>query len=140
MRFSVPYLFLCGGLVLLTAASLSFSTPHIAISGMPAIVMTGSPTESALRRELQEAQRRFMVLRARNFSLRQKLQQAEAQRDLAQAQLRLVHNKSVSGDMEDLISTDVMTLSAGELLKRNSQCLLVQIPLRPEVRIREERQ
>ncbi|HHA2248459.1 TPA: hypothetical protein ACOEHG_003359 [Enterobacter ludwigii] len=125
MSFTVPYLSLRGGLLLLTAASLSFSSPHTAISGVSTAVTICLPAEAALRRDLQEAQKRFASLRVKNFQLRQQLLRAEMQRDMAKAQLWAVRDKSVTGDIGDLTSTDVMSVSI-----RQQQELPVQVPLR----------
>ncbi|MNG54569.1 hypothetical protein D3C79_126130 [compost metagenome] len=125
MSFTVPYLSLRGGLLLLTAASLSFSSPHTAISGVSTAVTICLPAEAAFRRDLQEAQKRFASLRVKNFQLRQQLLRAEMQRDMAKAQLWAVRDKSVTGDIGDLTSTDVMSVSI-----RQQQELPVQVPLR----------
>lgn len=125
MSFSVPFLSLRSGLLLLTAASLSFSSSPVAISGASTAAMVCSPAEAALRCDLQEAQRRFASLRVKNFQLRQQLLRAEMQRDMAKAQLWAVRDKSVAGDIGDLTSTDIMEVSI-----RERQGLSVQVPLR----------
>ncbi|WP_131631863.1 hypothetical protein [Enterobacter ludwigii] len=125
MSFTVPYLSLRGGLLLLTAASLSFSSPHTAISGVSTAVTICLPAEAALRRDLQEAQKRFASLRVKNFQLRQQLLRAEMQRDMAKAQLWAVRDKSVVGDVGDLTSTDIMSVSIRQQLEQP-----VQVPLR----------
>ncbi|HDR2587836.1 TPA: hypothetical protein QCI16_000240 [Enterobacter ludwigii] len=125
MSFTVPYLSLRGGLLLLTAASLSFSSPHTAISGVSSAATVCSPSEAALRRDLQEAQKRFASLRVKNFQLRQQLLRAEMQRDMAKAQLWAVRDKSVVGDVGDLTSTDIMSVSIRQQLEPP-----VQVPLR----------
>lgn len=132
MSFSLPFLSLRGGLLLLTAASLSFSSPHSAISGVPTAATVCSSAEATLRRDLQEAQRRFAALRVKNFQLRQQLLRAEMQRDMAKAQLWAVRDKSVAGDIDDLTSTDVMAVSIPEM--PNSS---VQAPSGSEILIRE---
>lgn len=125
MSFTVPYLSLRGGLLLLTAASLSFSSPHTAISGVSSAATVCSPAEAALRRDLQEAQRRYALLRVKNFRLRQLLLRAETQRDSTKAKLWVVRGKSITGDIADLTrTTDVMATPIREL--SNSS---VQIPL-----------
>ncbi|MGP8939915.1 hypothetical protein V1605_11975 [Enterobacter soli] len=125
MSFTVPYLSLRGGLLLLTAASLSFSSSHSAISELSTAATVCSPTEAALHRELLEAQRRYALLRAKNFRLRQQLLWAETQRDSAKAPLWVVRGNSITGDMADLRTTDVMATPIRAL--SNSS---VQIPLR----------
>lgn len=111
MSFTVPYLSLRGGLLLLTAASLSFSSSHSAISRVPTVAMVCSSAEAMLRRDLQEAQRRYALLRAKNFRLRQQLLGAETQRDSTKALLWEGRNKSVGGYISDLTSTDIMSVS-----------------------------
>ena len=125
MSFTVPFLYLRGGLLLLIAALLSFSSSHSAISGVPMVAMVCSPAEAALRRDLQEAQRRFASLRVKNFQLRQQLLRAEMQRDMAKAQWWVVRDKSVVGDIDDLASTDIMSGSI-----RQQKDPPVRVPLR----------
>jgi hypothetical protein len=132
MSFTVPFLSLRGGLLLLTAASLSFSSSPTAISGDHAVSAVCSPPEAALHRDLQEAQKRYALLRAKNFRLRQQLLRAETQRDSVEAQLREVRGKSVTGDMTDLTSTEVMLATLPELPDSS-----VQIPLRSKMLIGE---
>ncbi|AHE72507.1 hypothetical protein M942_04235 [Enterobacter ludwigii] len=78
-----------------------------------------------MRRDLQEAQKRFASLRVKNFQLRQQLLRAEMQRDMAKAQLWAVRDKSVVGDVGDLTSTDIMSVSIRQQLEQP-----VQVPLR----------
>lgn len=111
MRFTAPYLSLRGGMLLLTAASLSFSSSHSAFSGVSTAVMICLPAEDELRRDLLEAQSRFASLRVKNFQLRQQLLRTEMQRDMAKAQLWAVRDKSVVGDIGELSSTDIMSVS-----------------------------
>ncbi|WP_149330627.1 hypothetical protein [Citrobacter braakii] len=125
MSVTVPYLSLRGGLLLLTTASLSFSSSHPAISRVPTVAMVRASAEATLRRDLQEAQRRFASLRAKNFQLRQQLLRADMQRDMAKAQLWEVRDKSVGGDLDDLTSMDVMAVGI-----RQQQEPPVQVPLR----------
>lgn len=124
MSVIVPYLYLRGGLLLLTVASLSFSSPHPAISRVPTVAMVCSSAEATLRRDLQEAQQRFAALRVKNFRLRQQLLRAEMQRDMTKAQLWAVREKSVVGDLNDLTSTELMTV-----IIRQQQEQPVQVPL-----------
>ena len=112
-------------MLLLTAASLSFSSSHSAFSGVSTAVTICLPAEDELRRDLLEAQRRFASLRVKNFQLHQQLLRAEMQRDIAKAQLWAVCDKSVTGDIGDLTSTDVVSVSI-----RQQQELPVQVPLR----------
>ena len=124
MSFTVPFLYLRGGLLLLIAALLSFSSSHTATFGVSAATVC-SPAEAALRRDLLESQRRFASLRAKNFQLRQQLLWAEMQLNIVKSQLWEVRDKSVTGDIDDLTSTDVMSVSI-----RPQQEPSVQVPLR----------
>jgi len=138
MSFTVPYLSLRGGLLLLTAASLSFSSPHTAISGVSSAATVCSPAEAALRRDLQEAQKRFASLHVKNFQLRQQLLLAEMQRDMAKTQLWAVRDKSVVGDVGDLTRADMMALTVREWQEYEPQKLRYELPLRPGIRHGEE--
>lgn len=89
------------------------------------VAMVCSPAEAALRRDLQEAQRRFVALRVKNYQLRQQLLRAEMQRDMAKAQLWTVRDKSVVGDIGELTSSDIMSVSIRQQLEPP-----VQVPLR----------
>lgn len=134
MSFVTPFLSLRTGLLLLTAASLSFSTPRTMLSAPSFAVMGCSPVETALHRDLQEAQRRFAALRAKNFRLRQQLMVIEAQRAIAEAKLLLIREKAVKGDMEDLTRYEPLNSTIRELQEREwpdlPTRLPVQVPLR----------
>ncbi|KFD24802.1 hypothetical protein [Yokenella regensburgei] len=138
MSFSVPFLSLRGGLLFLTAALLSFSSPHTATSRGLTAAPVCSPAEARLRRDLLEAQRRFALLRAKNFRLRQQLLWTEMKRDAAKAQLWAVRDKSVTGDIDDLTRTDTMALTVREWQEYEPQDLRYELPLRPEIRHGEE--
>lgn len=131
MSSTVPFLPFRAGLLLLTTVSLSFSAPHTFTDGGGAVATVCLPVEAALRRDLQEAQRRFVMLRAKNFKLRQQLMQSEELREIFLIQSHATYG-SMNVPFRYSYLNGVMRELQEEELHNFQTRLPIQIPLQEE--------